>query len=721
MLRAAVFASGEGTNLQSLLDAAKRPGFPAAVVLVVASKPEAGALKRAEKAGIETLCVAPKDFPTPEAFSARLAAECSKRSVDLICLAGFLPKLAAPLLEAYPDRVLNVHPSLLPAFGGKGFYGLRVHEAVLKAGVQVTGCTVHLVDDRYDHGPIVLQTCVSVLPGDTADLLARRVLAREHQLYPEALRLFGEGRIRMECGLVRILPLKTPPRTRRALLSVSDKTGLADFARGLEHLGIEIVSTSGTARALQEAGVAVRPLESLTGFPEILGGRVKTLHPRVHGGILMRRSEESDLREASVHGIEPIDLVAVNLYPFEEAARAAAPFSPQAVENIDIGGVALLRAAAKNFPDVAVVVSPQDYPTVLEELGRAGALSQTTRQELSRKAFEHTARYDATIARKWAAESPSALPGVLELRLEKTLPLRYGENPHQKAALYEPAGGEPGFEQLHGKELSYNNLLDAFGAWEAACEFEDPAVVLFKHVTPCGAATGKTLADALAKAWACDPASAFGGVLAFTRPVDVAVAKALLKRFVEVLAAPSFEPVALDILQKKPNLRLVAMKARPGSELTFRSLGRGVLACEPDRLLLGPDWKVVTARKPSEAEERALRFAWAVCKHVRSNAIVLAGPSASVGIGAGQMSRVDSVRVAAGKYAAYRTESLPPEALALASDAFFPFADGIEEAAKAGATAIIQPGGSVRDAEVVAAADKHKLAMVFTGVRHFRH
>ncbi|MBI5243227.1 MAG: bifunctional phosphoribosylaminoimidazolecarboxamide formyltransferase/IMP cyclohydrolase [Elusimicrobia bacterium] len=745
MLRIAVFASGEGSNLQALINAAGAGRIPAQLAFVLASKAGAGALLRAEKAGIKSLVSSPQDFQTPEAYSAHLASECRKRAIGLICLAGFLPKLAAPLLEAYADRILNIHPSLLPAFGGKGMYGLRVHEAVLKAGARFSGCTAHFIDAHYDHGPIVLQACVGVLSGDTPAALAKRVLEAEHRIYPEAVRLFAEGRLKVEAGAVRILeaeakppfpaegetaapsrtalPKAPPSGVRRALLSVSDKTGLFEFAQGLARLGVEIVSTSGTAKALEKAGVLVRPLESLTGFPEILDGRVKTLHPKVHGAILMRRSEASHWLQAQAFGIEPIDLVAVNLYPF---AQAVQPFSREAVENIDIGGVALIRAAAKNFEDVAVVVSPADYEPVLAELGRnAGRLSEETRRRLSWKAFEHTAAYDAMIAKAWSAgeagKKSQALPARLGLRLEKVMDLRYGENPHQKAALYVREGERPDFDQLHGKELSYNNLLDAFGAWEAVCEFEEPASVIFKHVTPSGLAVGKTILEALEKAWACDPVSAFGGVLAFNRPVDAAVAQALAKRFVEVISAPGFEPEALDILKKKPNLRLVVMKTRPSEEPMMRSLGKEVLAADPDRLLLGGQWKVATKRAPSLEEEASLRFAWAACKHVRSNAIVLAGPDAAVGIGAGQMSRVDSVRLAAEKYAKYREANPAPKALALASDAFFPFRDGIDEAAKTGATAVVQPGGSVRDPEVIAAADEKGLAMVFTGVRHFRH
>ncbi|MEK7857859.1 MAG: bifunctional phosphoribosylaminoimidazolecarboxamide formyltransferase/IMP cyclohydrolase [Elusimicrobiota bacterium] len=511
---------------------------------------------------------------------------------------------------------------------------------------------------------------------------------------------------------------------KRALLSVSDKTGLIEFAKALQDMGVEIVSTSGTAKALQEAGIQTRSLDSVTGFPEILSGRVKTLHPNIHGAILLRRKDASQAREADLFGIEPIDLVAVNLYPFAKtaAAHTGTPYSLEVVEQIDIGGVALIRAAAKNFEDVAVLTSPADYAAVLEEMEAAqGQLTLETRKRLALAAFQHTAGYDSMISRAWSIDGGEKLPQKLEVVLTKVQELRYGENPHQKAALYSPDGASD-FAQLHGKELSYNNLLDAQGTWDAVSEFPEPAAVIFKHVTPCGAGTGATLLEAFERAWAGDPLSAFGGVLAFNRTVGPEIAELLAKRFVEVVTAPDFHPEALALLCKKPNIRLLTRKTPPSSAMQLRSIGREVLVTEPDRLLLGPDWKVVTRRAPGEDEERALRFAWAVCKHVRSNAIVLAGPEAAVGIGAGQMSRVDSVHMAGVKYKEFlRTGNPAPSALVMASDAFFPFRDGIDAAATTGMTAIVHPGGSIKDAEVIAAADEHKLAMVFTGMRHFKH
>lgn len=744
--RIAVFASGEGTNLQALIDACASRRIRGEIALVVSNNPDVGALRRAQRAGIETLISHPKDFATPEEYNAQLAHECKQREIDLICLAGFMLLVKSPLLKAFPWRIMNIHPALLPAFGGKGMYGRKVHEAVIASGAKVSGCTVHFIDEEYDKGRIICQATVPVLPSDTPETLAARVRAQEHFIYPKAVALFCEDRLSVdEKGALQAKPslLDRTGRIKRALLSVSDKTGLVEFARGLQDMGVELVSTSGTAKILQDAGLQIRALDTVTGFPEILSGRVKTLHPNIHGAILLRRKDPQQAKEAEIFGIEPIDLVVVNLYPFAQTvAKASDPFSLEVVEQIDIGGVALIRAAAKNFEDVAVAVSPADYPAILKEMEENQCqLAEPTRRALALSAFRHTADYDTMISRAWskvpvpagapdgAATIPAEQPAVEEfpqkmtLELARLQTLRYGENPHQKAALYvRAAAGGASFTQLHGKELSYNNLLDAFGTWDAVAEFGEPAAVVFKHVTPSGIATGETLLDAFNAAWACDPLSAFGGVLAFNRVVGLDIAELLSKRFVEVLVAPGYEPKALELLKKKPNVRLLVRKDPPSKALQLRSLGEEILVTEPDRALFGPDWKVVTKRAPNENEERALRFAWAACKHVKSNAIVLAGPTATVGIGAGQMSRVDSVHMAGVKYKEYlRSGGQAPAALVAASDAFFPFRDGLDAAATLGISAIVQPGGSIKDQEVIAAADEHGLAMVMTGMRHFRH
>ena len=506
-------------------------------------------------------------------------------------------------------------------------------------------------------------------------------------------------------------------KIRRALISVTDKTGVVSLAARLREMGIEIVSTGGTARALREAGLAVRDVAEVTGFPEMLDGRVKTLHPKIAGGILAIRDRAEHRRSLAEHGIPEIDLVVVNLYRFEEAAAKAGIAREELIENIDIGGPTMIRAAAKNYRDVAVMVSPADYEAVVEELRASGELSEATHWRLAKKAFHATADYDAAIgARLELEDSASPLPATLNLRAPKAMDLRYGENPHQQAALYAaPGRGIAGAEQLQGKELSYNNLVDLDACWQLALEFAQPAAAIVKHTNPCGCAEQATLAEAYLKALECDPVSAYGSVIGFNRPVDEATARELAKLFVEAVAAPDYSAEALEILKPRKNLRL--MRAAAGLDrLVVKSISGGYLAQTADTAKLTRAEAVVkTRREPSEEEWGALEFAWKVAKHVKSNAIVYARAGQTVGVGAGQMSRVDAVKLGAMKAV------LPLAGTVVASDAFFPFPDGLEEAARNGATAFIQPGGSVRDAEVIAAADRLGAAMVFTGLRHFRH
>lgn len=508
---------------------------------------------------------------------------------------------------------------------------------------------------------------------------------------------------------------------RRALLSVYDKTGLIDLGRELVALGFELVASGGTARALSQAGLPVTQVEQITGFPEILGGRVKTLHPAIHGGILARRTAEH-LAELAHHGIAAVDLVVCNLYPFVATISRPEVTEAVAIEEIDIGGVTLLRAAAKNFEAVAVVCDPSDYAQVIEGL-RAGTLSLDERRRLALKAFRHTAAYDAAIA-TWLAqrvEADQPLPAALNLAAERAQMLRYGENPHQQGALYRWVGAAPLFEQLQGKELSYNNIVDLEAAWAMPQEFAEPAIAIIKHTNPSGLATAATLVAAYQLALACDPVSAFGSIIAANRTVDRALVEAIGSLFVEVLVAPDYTKDALEWLaQHKKNCRVLI--ARPGGEedLVLRSVRGGLLAQTPDtRGVDESTWRVVTQRAPTAAERKGLTFAWLAVKHVKSNAIVLVRSDevgqATVGVGAGQMNRVDSV------YLAARRAGDRARGSVMGSDAFFPFADGIEAAAAAGVTACIQPGGSLRDEEVIAAADRLGMAMIFTGERHFRH
>jgi phosphoribosylaminoimidazolecarboxamide formyltransferase/IMP cyclohydrolase len=519
----------------------------------------------------------------------------------------------------------------------------------------------------------------------------------------------------------------------RALISVYDKTGVAEFARELSSLGIDIISTGGTAKLLRESGISVRDVADLTGWPEMLGGRVKTLHPRVHGGILYQRGKAEDQKQVAEHGIVPIDLVVVNLYPFSKTAAKAGVTPEELIENIDIGGPSMVRSAAKNFQSVGIVTDPRDYAAVASELREKRELSLATRLSLARKAYACTSRYDGEIAtelERLAANGgvtlgkAAKLPERIHIALERRQAMRYGENPHQAAALYvsggRPPGGLAGAAQLQGKELSYNNLVDLDAAWDLVMEFRGPAAAIIKHNNPCGAAEQKLLRDAYLKALECDPVSAYGGVIAFNRALDAATAEEVAKLFVECIVAPSYEPAALKALASKKNLRVLEMprEAAP-EELEVKRILGGMLVQEPDHHELGEaDLKVVTDRAPTESERHSLLFAWKVAKHVKSNAIVFAREGQAVGIGAGQMSRVDSVKLAVMKAA---TASLSLAGSVVASDAYFPFPDGVEEAGKAGATAVIQPGGSVRDGDAIAAANKTGMAMVFTGVRHFRH
>jgi len=511
-------------------------------------------------------------------------------------------------------------------------------------------------------------------------------------------------------------------KIQRVLISVTDKTGIAAFARELRDLGAELISTGGTARLLRDSGVPVRDISEVTGFPEMLDGRVKTMHPNVTGGILAMRGKPEHMQALAAHGIQPIDMVVVNLYAFEQVAAKADASLAELIENIDIGGPTMIRSAAKNYQDVAVVVSPADYAGVTDEMkAHDGALSPETRWRLAQKAFRTTADYDRAIsARLSMVETAGPLPAVLDLRAGKIMDLRYGENPHQAAALYGRRGaGIAGAAQLQGKELSYNNLVDLDAAWQLVNEFDTPAAAIIKHTNPCGCAEKGTLAESYRQAFACDPVSAFGGVIGFNRTVDEETARECAKTFLEAIAAPDYAPEALAALSGRKNLRL--MKAAAGGDgLVVKSISGGYLAQTPDaarldRGVMQMEAQVKTRRAPSDEEWMALEFAWKVAKHVKSNAIVFARAGLTVGVGAGQMSRVDSVKIAAMKAV------LPLAGTVVGSDAFFPFPDGVEEAARHGATAVIQPGGSVRDAEVIEAADRLGLAMVFTGVRHFRH
>ncbi len=516
------------------------------------------------------------------------------------------------------------------------------------------------------------------------------------------------------------------PRT--ALISLSDKSGAVEFARGLVQSGFRILSTGGTAKLLAEAGIAVTEVAEVTGFPEMLDGRVKTLHPNIHGGLLARRDDPAHMATLAQHAIAPIEILAVNLYPFQATIAKPGCTLAEAIENIDIGGPAMLRSAAKNHAAVTVIVDPQDYPRVLDELGASGAVGAATRFELATKAFAHTAAYDGAISAYLSSidgdGSRRMFPRILTRQWQLVQDMRYGENPHQDAAFYRDATVGAGllasYRQLQGKELSYNNIMDADAAWECVRGFAAPACVIVKHANPCGIATSATVLEAYRRAYATDSTSAFGGIIAFNHPVDGATARAICERFTEVVIAPAFDAFALDAFRAKANVRILELpQGDAHNDLEFKRVGGGLLAQTPDIATIGhADCRVVTRKAPSAGEMDDLLFAWKVVRYVKSNAIVYAKDGATLGIGAGQMSRVDSTRIAALKA---KDAGLSLAGSCVASDAFFPFRDSLDALVDAGATCVIQPGGSVRDAEVIAAADERGIGMVFTGMRHFRH
>jgi phosphoribosylaminoimidazolecarboxamide formyltransferase / IMP cyclohydrolase len=752
--RIAVGVSGTGSNLRALHAASLRGALDAEIVLVFADRP-CPAVDWAAEQGIETVVVpaAAAGDGTARAEEDRLLAETvAAASPELVVLAGYMRVVGAAMLKAFGGRMLNLHPSLLPSFPGAH----AVRDA-LAAGAKVTGVTVHFVDASLDGGPIVLQDAVPVVAGDTEDSLFARIHAAEYRLLPRAvgLALAGALSIDPDGRTVRIDAAKaaeTMPVPKRALLSVSDKTGLPEFGAGLVRLGFELVSTGGTAKALRAAGLPVTDVAAVTGFPEMLDGRVKTLHPRVHAGILADRRLAWHREQLAAAAIDPFDLVVVNLYPFAAAAEKPGITFDALVEEIDIGGPSMVRAAAKNHACVAIVTSPARYAAVLAELEREGRVSEGLRSALAVEAFRHTGAYDARISAELPgrmAAAGVALPGepgmpgssdpyppTLVVGLEKVETLRYGENPHQQAARYRRPGTKSevgpfavGGRIIQGKALSYNNVLDASGADAIARLLRGPACVVVKHTNPCGAAERATLAEAWRDALAGDPVSAYGGVVALTREVDEETAQGLAAIFLEVIVAPAYSSEALAILGRKTNLRVLEDRVLgspdripvPDPLGSIRVAGGGVLVTSPDAAPDDPAaWKPATSRRPTESELRDLDLAWRLCRGVVSNAIVLVKDGMEIGLGSGQTSRVDAAKQAVAKAIAFHGEESLRGAVC-GSDAFFPFPDAVQVMLEAGVTAFAQPGGSIHDPEVIELAEKSGAAMVLTGVRHFRH
>ena len=708
--RLVVLASGAGSTLQAVLDAVATGDLDAEVVAVGSDRPGCGALARAERAGVPTFTRAPADHPSRADWNAALADAIAAYRPDLVVCAGFMKVLAPAVVHRF--RIVNTHPSLLPDFPGA--HAVR---DVLAAAVPTTGVTIHWVDDGVDTGPVLAQEAVDVRPGDDEDTLRERIQTVEKPLYVATIR-----------RLVKELPDMSRIPVRRALVSVSDKTGLAELAAGLHEAGVELVSTGSTAARIAEAGVPVTAVGEVTGFPEILDGRVKTLHPAVHAGLLADPRDPGHTDTLAEHDIAPFQLVVANLYPFRQALAAGAR-GEELVEQIDIGGPAMVRAAAKNHAGVAVVVDPDGYGSVLDAV-RSGGFDADHRRRLAAAAFAHTAAYDTAIA-TWMgrelAPDPDWWPRYAGLALERATVLRYGENPHQKAALYvDPAtpGGLAVARQLHGKEMSFNNYVDADAAYRTVSDFADPAVAVVKHTNPCGIAVGAAdaadpVADAHRKANACDPVSAYGGVIAVNRPVTRAMAEQVAEVFTEVLVAPGFLEGSLDVLTSKKSLRLLVVAGPRPAGVEFREISGGVLAQQADRLDAPGDdaaaWRLTAGPQVDERTLGDLVFAWRAVRSVKSNAILLARDRATVGVGMGQVNRVDSARLAVTRAGDRAVGSVA------ASDAFFPFPDGLEVLAAAGVRAVVQPGGSVRDPEVVAAAEAAGISLFLTGTRHFAH
>jgi phosphoribosylaminoimidazolecarboxamide formyltransferase/IMP cyclohydrolase len=745
--RIAVAVSGRGSNLRALVDAAARGTLGGLVVLVVADR-VCPALDWAAEQGIDTALVPGGDDDT-------LAAALEGARPDLVVLAGYMRLVGSRVLAAHPGRILNTHPSLLPSFPGA--HAIR---DALDHGVTVTGVTVHLVDATLDGGPILAQEPVPLLPDDDETSLRARIQAVEHQLLPRVVARVlagtlivpeGGGRARLDVARADA----AIPVPRRALVSVSDKTGLVDLGRGLVARGWELVSTGGTARVLREAGLPVTDVAAVTGAPEMLDGRVKTLHPRIHAGLLADRRLPDHRQQLLGAGIAPFDLVVVNLYPFAAALERPDIDIDALIEEIDIGGPAMVRAAAKNHASVAIVTAPQRYEAVLAALDSDSGIDDALRAELALEAFAHTAAYDARIAAELPARLEAAgrrlpsgdpYPASLSLVLEKVETLRYGENPHQPAARYRQPGatladGLFGVDRapLQGKALSYNNVLDAAAASQLGRALRGPGVVVVKHTNPCGAAERPTLLSAWDAALEADPVSAFGGVVALTREVDAEVARALTSIFLEIVVAPAYSDEALAILGTKANLRVLldegladddpsplstatmAARSTAAPSGSIRTAGGAILVTAPDTLPDDPStWTCATRRAPTDDERADLDLAWRLVRGVTSNAIVLVRDRRLVGMGSGQTSRVDAARQAVAKAHAMLAGASTVGA-ACASDAFFPFPDAVEVCLAAGVRAFVQPGGSVRDADAVAVVDGAGGTMLMTGTRHFRH
>lgn len=720
--RVLVLVSGSGTLLQALLEATSDPEYPVDVVAVGADRDGIEGLARAERAGIPTFSRRLKDHSSRQEWDRELAEACAEHEPDLVVSAGFMKLVGQDFLARFHGRYLNSHPALLPSF--PGVHGVR---DALEYGVRVTGATLFVVDAGVDTGPILAQQAVEVRPDDDEESLHERIKAVERRLLVDTLEQLArhgwtvQGR-KVSVGVTTNSQERRP--IRRALIGVSDKAGLLELATGLHAAGVEIVSTGGTARTISAAGVPVTPVEELTGFPEALDGRVKTLHPRVHAGLLADMSNAEHAEQMAQLDIAAFDLLVVNLYPFVQTVASGAA-ADEVVENIDIGGPAMVRAAAKNHANVGVVVEPSHYEWVLEQV-RAGGFTRSERTELAAAAYRHTASYDVAVASWMSAQTApegESFPGWMGETWERRSALRYGENPHQPAALYVSGGAASGLAaaaQLHGKEMSYNNYVDADAAWRSAHDHAETCVAVVKHANPCGIAVSDVdVADAHRKAHACDPVSAFGGVIAANTEVSVAMAEQIADVFTEVVVAPGYAEGALDVLSRKKNVRILTAQPPQSGRVEMRAISGGMLVQGADAIDAkgdaAADWTLAAGEPADAATLRDLEFAWRTCRAVKSNAILLADDGATVGVGMGQVNRVDAARLAVSRGGDRVSGSVA------ASDAFFPFPDGLKVLTEAGVRAVVQPGGSIRDEEVTAAAEAAGITLYLTGTRHFAH
>lgn len=711
-MKIAILASGNGTNFEVLTKKFQAGEIPGTEALMFCNHPNAPVIKRAQRLGIPYETFSVKECGSKQAYEARLLKVLKEYKIAFIILSGYLRVVGSTILNEYPDSIVNLHPALLPKYPGLNSIA-RAFADYQRGLIDKTGVTVHFIDARLDHGPIIAQKAVPIYPDDTEETLETRVHETEHELFPMAVSEVIQTR------------MKRGNKVKRALVSVSDKTNLVPFVKGLVENHYEIISTGGTKKKLDEAGIKTISVEEITGFPEILDGRVKTLNPYIHGGLLAERDKPEHMKTLEKLNIHTIDLVCVNLYPFKQTIEKPNVELADAIENIDIGGPSLLRAASKNYASVTVVTDQADYDRVLKEITENGDTNLKTRAELAAKVFRTTAAYDALIAEYLTKQTGLEDPEKLTLTYDLKQKMRYGENSHQKAWLYEDALPKKfsvlQAEQLHGKKLSYNNIKDADEALRAIREFQaEPTVVAMKHMNPCGIGRGKTLEEAWDRAYEADSISIFGGVIALNRQVDLATAKKMHKIFLEIVIAPGFDDDALAVLEKKKNIRLLQLdfshENEPVRYETVSVMG-GLLMQEQDVLNENvADWKCVTDVKPTEQQLKTMMFALKAVKHTKSNAIVVANNERTLGVGAGQPNRIDSAKIAV-KHAG---EAIDNTAV-MSSDAFFPFGDCVEYAGKHGIKAIVQPGGSVRDQESIESANKYGIAMVFTGYRHFRH